>query len=435
MIGSMSLASRTGVVLGIAFAACSFSPGAAPRDGKKPIDAAIDAAKVPDGGPCSGMSATCAGAQTLRTCSGAGANPVDTNCTWGCVTDHCGVVVPAGGVLTGSDLDPSGGLTAVQLDGTLDDSSGAINGTSILRTSGSGVIAGVDYEQRGGAAIYIFGSLTVSGVLNASGNLPLILAAYGPIEVSAIASAESCFQNQNALGGRSGGTGNGGTGTGSGAGGGIGGNDHGGGGGGYGGTGGGGGGGPTGGIAFGSGVILLTGGGPGAAAGGGGNTGQGGAGGGVIELVSNTSITIDMTGGINAGGCGGTGGSGPNDGGGGGGAGGTIILEAPTISLAGILAVNGGGGGGGPSAGNSPGGNGTLDRTAAPGGNNEGGQGGAGGGLNGAQVANNNGGGGGAVGRMWFLTRDGMLTGNLAVLSPALTDNPTTTVVVPAVVQ
>lgn len=61
----------------------------------------------------------------------------------------------------------------------------------------------------------------------------------------------------------------------------------------------------------------------------------GGGGGGAVQLFSLTSITID--GGINVGGGGGT-----NMGGG---AGGTIVLEAPTVSLSGVLTANGGAGG------------------------------------------------------------------------------------------
>lgn len=66
---------------------------------------------------------------------------------------------------------------------------------------------------------------------------------------------------------------------------------------------------------------------------------EAGAGGGAIHIAAGTSIQISTTGIIHAGGAGGS------HAGAGGGSGGAILLEAPTITVAGILAANGGAGG------------------------------------------------------------------------------------------
>jgi hypothetical protein len=73
---------------------------------------------------------------------------------------------------------------------------------------------------------------------------------------------------------------------------------------------------------------------------------QGGAGGGAIRLIAHDSIVV--AGSISANGAGGAGGpTSSSCGGGGGGSGGDIELEAPSLTITGILAANGGGGGGG----------------------------------------------------------------------------------------
>jgi hypothetical protein len=78
----------------------------------------------------------------------------------------------------------------------------------------------------------------------------------------------------------------------------------------------------------------------------GGPPGDGGGGGGAVQISAGASISLEPSGIIDAGGAGGQGGAGDN-GGGGGGAGGAILLEAPTVEVAGVLAANGGSGGGG----------------------------------------------------------------------------------------
>jgi hypothetical protein len=150
-----------------------------------------------------------------------------------------------------------------------------------------------------------------------------------------------------------------------------------------------------------------------------------------LQLISNTSIEITAAGVVNASGCGGTRGGGANDQGGGGGAGGTLLFEAPRITVAGTVAVNGGGGGGGGNPA-SNGSAGTATRTQATGGTagNNGGAGGsgaAGAAFTGMKPApaTNGGGGGGGIGRIRFNTRD-MDVVPTGTLSPALDDTGST---------
>jgi hypothetical protein len=97
---------------------------------------------------------------------------------------------------------------------------------------------------------------------------------------------------------------------------------------------------------------------------GGGNCG-GASGGGAVQIVAGMSIRVRQYATIDASGAGGNvcGGNGA----GGGGSGGAILLEAPTVEIAGTLAANGGGGGGGTVAGA----NGGEGSTAASGGNED----------------------------------------------------------------
>lgn len=130
----------------------------------------------------------------------------------------------------------------------------------------------------------------------------------------------------------------------------------------------------------------------------------GGAGGGVAYLIAGASIEIK--GAIHAGGMGGYGGD-VEVGGGGGGSGGLIVLDAPSITNAGVLTANGGGGGEG-GGGTNVGSNGAsaIDHTQAAGGGANvpgGGNGGAGsfgstlrGGDGGTADSGGGGGGGGA---------------------------------------
>jgi hypothetical protein len=73
-----------------------------------------------------------------------------------------------------------------------------------------------------------------------------------------------------------------------------------------------------------------------------------GAGGGAIQLVAGTSISVGAPGIISAGGGGGYDGSGAGDyAASAGGSGGALLLEAPAVTVEGLLEANGGGGGGG----------------------------------------------------------------------------------------
>lgn len=108
----------------------------------------------------------------------------------------------------------------------------------------------------------------------------------------------------------------------------------------------------------------------------------GGGGGGAIEIASRVSITVTGTLAARGGA-----GYGENsvDGGGGGGAGGSLLLEAPTLSLSGMLVVDGGAGG---SSGAGAGGAGASGASAAGTGKSfaANGQGGSGGGGGGGRV-------------------------------------------------
>jgi hypothetical protein len=142
----------------------------------------------------------------------------------------------------------------------------------------------------------------------------------------------------------------------------------------------------------------------------------GGGGGGALQISSATQIVIGATGQINAGGGGGTGGTDCNSGTGdvnsaaGGGSGGAIVLQAPAISNAGVIAANGGGGGGSSATSmgsGMPGQDGQLGSMLALGGTGpvaQGGAGGTGGGpptVGGDAVCGYNAaGGGGGVGRI-----------------------------------
>jgi hypothetical protein len=407
------------IVAGAAIAACTFQPGVAPS-----VDGGDGAADAPMPS-CQAPVFTCADATTLKaTCPEA--SEVLIQCAWGCVPvgaqPRCGELVPSGGGVTTTDL-VSTGLGDATITGAINGSTGTINGGTAASVGGA-------YRQASNnIGVFRFKSLKV-GALRLEGTRAIALVADGAIVIEAVIDARgSCGSGAGSNAG-AGGSGGGNESDGSGSGGGQGSDtpNRGAGGGGHGSIGGNGGGGVAGGIIVGDAPITLL---LGGAGGGGAKTSRGGGGGGALQLVSNHSITITATGGVNAGGCGGLGGDGNSDaGGGGGGAGGTILVEAPHITIAGALAVNGGGGG---NRNNGNGSAGRLDRTAAAAATG-GGTGGAGStfaGGAGTGAGNNqaNGGGGGAVGRIRLTTRSGAaseLARDGAVLSPDLTDGATT---------
>lgn len=395
--------------------------------------AASDAAgsdAIADAGPCVAASQQCLGDQ-LRTCTAAGASPVDTPCGWGCVATpdaHCGRLMPSGGAVASQDLEPDPQLSDVTLSGMtvlIDSDTGAIGvpaAPEMFRAAGTGVSNGIDFEIRGNVGVFRFKSLAITGPTGGTGARAVALVADGTITLgSSITARGSCGLNVGTLGGYAGGA-NGAAGDGPG-GGGAGTTTRGGGGGGGGSVGGLGGNDTPGGAATGDDEIsVLVGGG----GGGGGANARGAIGGGAIQLASNTSIAI--TGSINAGGCGGA--DVTNAGtAGGGGAGGAILLEAPAIQIGGTLAVNGGGGGASGIAGFAQAGRTNRLQATGDTGTTTGGGGGYANvlsGGNGSVAAGDAAGGGGAVGRIRFDTRLGGLDTTGAVLSPALTDSPTT---------
>jgi hypothetical protein len=142
-----------------------------------------------------------------------------------------------------------------------------------------------------------------------------------------------------------------------------------------------------------------------------------GAGGGAVQLVAAGTLEIGSTGVVDMGGAGG------GWLGNGGGSGGAILLEAPMVSVLGVLAVNGAGGGGGAAAGGQDGASAAGSATPALGGAGgaAGGMGGAGSGgamLNGAPGMDGNPAGGGGGGAGWIrintMTGTASLTGTLS---------------------
>jgi hypothetical protein len=100
-----------------------------------------------------------------------------------------------------------------------------------------------------------------------------------------------------------------------------------------------------------------------------GDGGNGGHSGGAVLLLAAQTVTLGQDGTINASGAGGNSGRAGGGGGGGGGSGGTIVVDAPTVDLAGKCFANGGAGGGGANNGQArDGGQSTAPDRAAVGG-------------------------------------------------------------------
>ncbi len=153
--------------------------------------------------------------------------------------------------------------------------------------------------------------------------------------------------------------------------------------------------------------------------------GIGGGGGGGVQIVSAVSVVLagsDDQCVIDVGGGGGTSGA-CSAAGGGGGAGGGLMIEAPTISIAGACALvaNGGGGGGSDSTGD--GNEGSLTAAPATGGGSGSSGGATGGALSqgagdAANVSSEAGGGGGGVGYI-LLRATSTGISNMGIVSPA----------------
>jgi hypothetical protein len=334
----------------------------------------------------------------------------------------------------------------------IDTDDGSMAGAT-TRPAGTGVMAGIGYEQVDGAAVFVVASMTVDPgvVIQVVGSLPIIIRAAGDVEISGrfdlSAGLVDCgFEEQRACPGPGGGRGGdtdaiaggcapGGDGEGGG------GND--------GESGGGGGGGGVAGAKGGDASGSSDGGAAGVpgtltcfaptiqplAGGSGGGRGgteddqdhaAGGGGGGAIQISSDAAIRVvggaDIAG-ILAGGEGG-GAGGVEDGGGGGGGGGSILLEAPAIHLEdATLAANGGAGGGRDDG--SPGEAGRFDDTPADGQDTAGDSGTSVPPQPGTNTTTDSGGGGGGGGRV-RLNHAGFTTGGAVIRSPAETTGDVT---------
>ncbi len=151
-------------------------------------------------------------------------------------------------------------------------------------------------------------------------------------------------------------------------------------------------------------------------------------GGGAIQLVAGTTFLLGPNAYVSAGGSGGVNGGTNHQEASGGGSGGAILIEAPTVMLSGVLAVNGAGGGQGNG---ESGANASADDHVAPGGRralsgsvpSPGGDGSAAAVTNGTDGTDTPGsaagGGGGGAGRIRINTMDGTLDTTKATLSPA----------------
>jgi hypothetical protein len=143
---------------------------------------------------------------------------------------------------------------------------------------------------------------------------------------------------------------------------------------------------------------------------------EGGGGGGAIQLSARGSITVGISGIVNVGGGGGAGN------GSAGGSGGAILIEAPAVIIAGILAANGGSGAantGGPYGQNAQ--PSSIPARGVP----TAGVGSAAGSINGGAGSmtdgnNSSGAGGGAAGRIRINTTTGAAT-IMGTISPAIT--------------
>jgi hypothetical protein len=400
-----------------------------------PVDAGGDA--MADADP------SCSCANDLLHCASG-----DQHCYAGCdpVAPRCLDVVPSNGVPVSVTTETD--VITIGATATFDTDTGEVTG-AVIRAPVQGVASGISYTQMSatGVAVGVFGfsqlDVAPSGVIRIVGSRPAVFVVAtaatidGLIDGTGGVAACTTTQRTPVCAGPGGGDGAAGLARGMGCGGGahglsdpfVGGTgaDSGGGG------GGGGGSGANGGTEVASGVTFLGGtggmacialtleplvGGGGGGGGGGGSArvGYGGGGGGALQLTALQALRV--AGAINMGGGGGEGGQpdGSNGGAGGGaGAGGGILIEAPMVTVDGVLAANGGGGGGGAAqaAGGGLGETGRADATAAAGGTGGGaaGSGGAGGCSTAAPQpgvdANgvNAGAGGGGIGRIYVRSR------------------------------
>jgi hypothetical protein len=303
---------------------------------------------------CVPNTSTCEQDQ-VTVCDGDGQVVVDESgpCPLGCHTDgeRCVDVDPSNGMATHLDAVDGEGPLVLDGDATINTDDGSVtNDGNDVTVSHTFVAA-----PGNGVAMRVIkvGSLTISGTVDVNGSNALVIVSDGDVEISgslSVASTGAPGPGAWTAGGACEG-GDGGTGQVN-AGGLISVYSSGGGGGGFGSAGARGGnvsgdisltGGSAGGTTGNAALTPLRGGCPG---GSGGDTSRFGGGGGAVHIVSRTSITVQSGGMIDAGG----GAARPpfigiSSTNGGGGSGGAILLEAPTVTIEGILAANGAGGG------------------------------------------------------------------------------------------
>lgn len=141
--------------------------------------------------------------------------------------------------------------------------------------------------------------------------------------------------------------------------------------------------------------------------------GNSGTGGGALQLAAGKSLRVTASGSVSSGGGGGVfWGAVGSQHGAGGGSGGAILIEAPSVEIAGIVAANGGGGGGKDTAKNGgpeeTGAAGSVDPSGSNGGNGSAGADPKGGDA--VWVSGNGAGGGGGGGRIRINTTGGAAT-------------------------
>jgi hypothetical protein len=418
-------------------------PGVVPADGPLPDAAPADTPLPPpaDGGGdaagCSEGQAVCSGNAVLR-CQG-DAWHQETTCALGCKLDEARCYRFTAANVADGALEGAFDDLVIDGDHELDVEQGLLDGVTLPAGVDWALEAPADPPQLGVIRVHDF-TITAGSRLLLTGNAAAVFLASGRITIDGVLDAAGRGASAGP-GGWGGGTrGAAGLGPGGGSGGlsNVG-DDSG---------GAGGGSGASGGTGAKGGAADAVTGGAGApdrsleplfgGAGGGGGSGDGnpgGGGGGAVQLSA--AVSASVAGRILVGGGGGGAGTFPflgNAGAGsGGGGGGAVLIEAPAVSVTGVIAAGGGGGGGAAcwtSGDGSPGEDavehedGTAAQGGAPGCSGEG-QGGAGGALDqpasaGSTGGHNGGGGGGGSGRLHFSTwgSQAVLTGTL---SPSVT--------------
>ncbi|MDQ3370698.1 MAG: hypothetical protein M3680_35220, partial [Myxococcota bacterium] len=208
---------RAAAITAAVLAACKFSASGQSQD------AGDDALHPPDASLCAAASIECATPTVLRSCSAPGVLAVDEDCAWGCrITPgaHCARIDPAANVLQPGDVAPGDQLTdvvfaaGIVIDGDTG-RIGAVGPALPLREPGSGVINGIEYVQRGAAALFRVNKLQIQGSLSLIGNRSIVFAVDGDVTIEGVIDAQGgCVGINHGPGGFAGGTKQGGAGAG-----------------------------------------------------------------------------------------------------------------------------------------------------------------------------------------------------------------------------